>query len=134
MKRRRTIAKTSKQTIQPSLAEEEKRRGGIRRKREMKEEENERKRREGEKEINARKIGAGGRRGRSGREKHARREGLYAYYQPLPGRTWGLAGAAAYYWYWRCHGRRKWRDLTVLMPEVLRVLRDRPLPPCDYTA
>ena len=84
MKRRRTIAKTSKQTIQPSLAEEEKRRGGIRRKREMKEEENERKRREGEKEINARKIGAGGRRGRSGREKHARREGLYAYYQILP--------------------------------------------------
>lgn len=40
LKRRRMIAKTSKQTIQPSLAEEEKRTEGIRgRGREMKEEE-----------------------------------------------------------------------------------------------
>ena len=53
--------------------------------REMKEEEmKERKEGREKKEINARKIGAGGRRGRSGREKHARREGLYAYYQILP--------------------------------------------------
>lgn len=53
--------------------------------REMKEEEmKERKEGREKKEINARKISAGGRRGRSGREKHARREGLYAYYQILP--------------------------------------------------
>lgn len=50
----------------------------------------------------------------------------------ITGLTWGLAGDWPYYWYWRRHGRRKWRDLTVSLPEVLKVLRDRRLASCDY--
>lgn len=57
----------------------------------MKEEEMREKKGGEKKEINARKISAGGRRGRSGREKHARREGLYAYYRIDVGSGGGLA-------------------------------------------
>lgn len=132
LKRRRMIAKTSKQTIQPSLAEDEKERREGESERDERRRDERKKRREGEERNKCKKNKRWREEGKKREGKTCPAGGVVCVLPDITGCTWGLAGAAPYYWYWHRHSRRKWRDLRVLLPEAQGVLRDRRFASCDY--